>query len=45
MDRIHVFLPGWDIPKIQKGILTDHFGMVSDFWSECMSQLYLCDIC
>jgi ATP-dependent Lon protease len=39
MDRIHAFLPGWDIPKIQKEMLTDHFGMVSDFWSECMSQL------
>jgi len=39
MDRIHAFLPGWDIPKIQKEILTDHFGMVSDFLSECMSQL------
>jgi len=39
MDRIHVYLPGWDVPKISKEILTDHFGLVSDFWSECMSQL------
>ena len=39
MDRIHAFLPGWDVPKIRKEILTDHFGLVSDFLSECWSQL------
>jgi ATP-dependent Lon protease len=39
MDRIHAFLPGWDIPKISKELLTDHFGLVSDFLSECWSQL------
>ena len=39
MDRIHGFLPGWDIPKIDKDIVTDHFGLVSDFLSECWSQL------
>ncbi len=39
MDRIHAFLPGWDVPKIGKDLLTDHFGLVSDFLSECWSQL------
>lgn len=39
MDRIHAYLPGWDIPKVNKELLTDHFGMVSDFLSECWSQL------
>ncbi|MBV5326993.1 MAG: BREX system Lon protease-like protein BrxL [Chlorobium sp.] len=39
MDRIHSFLPGWDIPKISKELLTSHFGLVSDFLSECWSQL------
>jgi ATP-dependent Lon protease len=39
MDRIHAYLPGWDIPKISKELLTDHFGLVSDFLSECWSQL------
>lgn len=39
MDRIHAFLPGWDIPKISKELLTNHFGLVSDFLSECWSQL------
>jgi ATP-dependent Lon protease len=39
MDRIHSFLPGWDIPKIHNGLLTDHFGLVSDFLSECWTHL------
>lgn len=39
MDRIHAFLPGWDIPKVNKNLLTNHFGLVSDFLSECWSQL------
>lgn len=39
MDRIHAFLPGWDAPKINKDLVTNHFGLVSDFLSECWSQL------
>ena len=39
MDRIHAYLPGWDVPKIKKELLTNHFGLVSDFLSECWSQL------
>lgn len=39
MDRIHAYLPGWDVPKISKELLTDHFGLVSDFLSECWTQL------
>ena len=39
MDRLHAFLPGWDIPKVEKALFTEHFGLVSDFLSECWSQL------
>jgi len=39
MDRIHAFLPGWDVPKLNKECFTDHFGLVSDFLTECWSQL------
>ncbi|ARQ76269.1 TIGR02688 family protein [Pseudomonas fragi] len=39
MDRIHCYLPGWDVPKMNKALTTDHFGLVSDFFSECMSRL------
>ena len=39
MDRIHAYLPGWDVPKMSRELFTDHFGLVSDFLSECMSRL------
>src|SRR3954449_10888714 len=39
MDRIHCYLPGWDVPKISEPIKTNHFGLVSDFLSECWSRL------
>jgi ATP-dependent Lon protease len=39
MDRIHCYLPGWDIPKMNQELTTDHFGLVSDFFSECLSHL------
>ena len=40
MDRLHAFAPGWDFPKLNPGQhLTDHFGLVSDFLSECWSKL------
>ena len=39
MDRIHAYLPGWNVPKLDKTLFTDHFGLVSDFLSECWAQL------
>ncbi len=39
MDRIHCYLPGWDVPKINEALKTNHFGLVSDFLSECWSRL------
>jgi len=39
MDRIHAYLPGWDIPKIEPALFTNHFGLVSDFLSEAWTRL------
>lgn len=39
MDRIHAYLPGWDVPKLNPTYFTNHFGLVSDFLSECWSRL------
>jgi ATP-dependent Lon protease len=40
MDRLHAYAPGWDFPKVKPGQhLTDHFGLVSDFLSECWDKL------
>ena len=39
MDRIHAYLPGWDVPKMHLELFTNHFGLVSDFLSECFTHL------
>jgi ATP-dependent Lon protease len=39
MDRIHAFIPGWDVPKVSKELFTDRFGLVSDVLAECFSRL------
>jgi len=40
MDRVHAYVPGWDFPKLSPSDhLTDRFGLVSDFLSECWSRL------
>ncbi len=39
MDRIHCYLPGWDVPKLKSELFTNHFGLVSDFLSECLTHL------
>jgi len=39
-DRIHAYAPGWEFPKLNPGEhLTDHFGLVTDFLSECWSRM------
>jgi len=40
MDRIHAYVPGWEFPKLNPNLqLTEHFGLVSDFLSECWHKL------
>ena len=40
MDRLHACTAGWEYPKLSPDEhLTDHFGLVSDFLSECWSRL------
>jgi ATP-dependent Lon protease len=41
MDRIHAYLPGWDVPTMEKSLFTEHFGLVSDFLSECWASCVL----
>ncbi len=38
-DRIHSYLPGWDVPKVSAQLFTNRFGLVSDFLSECWTHL------
>ncbi len=40
MDRLHCYVPGWEFPKLNPNEhFTDHFGLVSDFLSECWTRL------
>lgn len=39
MDRLHAYAPGWSFPKLAPEHFTDHFGLVSDFLSECWTRL------
>lgn len=40
MDRLHSYVPGWDFPKLNPNEhLTNHFGLVSDYLSECWTKL------
>ena len=42
MDRIHAYVPGWDIPAVGSDQKTDHYGLVSDllaqWWHELRSE-------
>ncbi len=33
-DRWHAYLPGWELPKMQPGYFTAHFGFIADYIAE-----------
>ena len=37
LDRLHYYLPGWEAPKLEKRLFTDHFGLVSDYFAEALA--------
>ena len=39
MDRLHAYIPGWDVPKMNAELFTEHFALVSDFLAECWNQM------
>lgn len=39
LDRLHFYLPGWEAPKVESRLFTDHFGFVSDYFAEALRQL------
>ncbi|KYF76802.1 hypothetical protein BE11_22325 [Sorangium cellulosum] len=38
-DRIHGFIPGWELPKISDDVLADGMGLVSDYFGEVLGEL------
>ncbi|TLF40502.1 protease Lon-related BREX system protein BrxL [Lacticaseibacillus zeae] len=39
LDRIHNYLPGWEIPKYRPEFFTKGFGFITDYFSEVMREL------
>ena len=39
LDRIHFYVPGWEIPKMRIEYFTDHFGFVVDYLAEALREL------
>jgi ATP-dependent Lon protease len=39
IDRLHFYLPGWEVPKNSKDILTNHYGFVTDYLAEAFRAL------
>ena len=39
LDRVHCYLPGWEIPKFRPEHFTDDYGFISDYLAEVMREL------
>lgn len=39
IDRLHFYLPGWEIPKMRVDLFTDHYGFVVDYLAEALRDL------
>lgn len=39
LDRIHFYLPGWEVPKMRTEYFTDHYGFVVDYLAEALKEL------
>lgn len=38
-DRIHYYLPGWEVPKIRASFLTEEYGLITDFLAEFTREM------
>ena len=39
LDRIHCYIPGWEIPKYRPDFFTNDYGFITDYFSEIMREL------
>jgi len=39
LDRIHYYIPGWEIPKMRIEFFTEHYGFVVDYLAEALREL------
>lgn len=38
-DRIHCYLPGWEVPKMRNDLLTQRYGLITDCLSEFFKEM------
>lgn len=38
-DRMHYYLPGWEIPKMRPELITDDYGFITDYLSEFFREM------
>jgi ATP-dependent Lon protease len=41
-DRMHYYLPGWEIPKFRPEYFTDEYGFITDYLSEFLREMRKC---
>lgn len=39
LDRIHFYVPGWEVPKMRVEFFTEHYGFVVDYLAEALREL------
>jgi ATP-dependent Lon protease len=39
IDRLHYYLPGWEVPVMRNDLFTDHYGFVVDYLAEALREL------
>jgi ATP-dependent Lon protease len=39
IDRLHFYLPGWEVPKMSSDLLTEGYGFVVDYLAEALREL------
>ena len=39
LDRIHCYIPGWEVPKLRPDHFTDDYGFITDYLAEFMREL------
>ncbi|NCA74517.1 MAG: BREX system Lon protease-like protein BrxL [Gammaproteobacteria bacterium] len=44
LDRIHGYLPGWEIPKLTPGSYSKDYGFITDYFCEIMHELRRVDL-
>lgn len=38
-DRMHCYIPGWEVPKYRPNFFTDDYGLITDYLSEYMREM------